>query len=192
MSNLIDKLGHRLLDDCREDVLNIPVIKWGKNTLETGDIKIGCIKIPLYEMMTFFNGCFLGICKGLGLDLQIKAYISNGFLPTILAMSLNPLILKSRQIAGQKYLNETVENLNNNKLEIKTCNGSKKQLQDLNIEEKKFYLPRVNIQLKKLESLSKKPEYLNSTLEVGNIALAETMIGYEIGYFLSKKVFQFK
>lgn len=122
------------------------------------------LSIPLYSLLAVTAGFYVGYQEGKGIDVGTSLEYITKCGPTVFAVGMTPLLLKS-SYALRKFMLRKGRNA-------------------LREDEPDF--ERKSERLDNLETRTKKPEYLKSTVRNGTITAAETLCGYLAGRVFSQ------
>ncbi|MCK5043863.1 hypothetical protein KAR52_02590 [Candidatus Pacearchaeota archaeon] len=146
------------------------------------DLKLGKLKLPLYDLGTLAAGFYIGYNEGKGVDTNVTIEYLTKYAPTAFAMgiTMNHIIKPFT-----RWMNwQVAKNLENGNLNIKFKDGTKKY-KYLNEDEKKEITPKIVEGINNLESKLQNPKYLKPTLAIGTRTAIETVVGYVAGRLLS-------
>jgi hypothetical protein len=141
--------------------------------------------IPLYDIGTLISGFYIGYNEGKGIDTSQTVDYLTKYGPTILAVSMTPLILKATNMFGRWTNRKMLRDLCNENFEV-TIKGKTKQYKDLDEDKKQELTNKMLENVNDLESKLQNPQYLKPTLIAGTRTAIETMIGYAAGRIYSQ------
>ena len=150
------------------------------------DLKLGKLKVPLYDIGTLAAGFYIGYNEGKGIDASATVEYLTKYGPTAFAVTATPIMIKLTNTFG-KWMNRAVaQNLQNGNLEVTLQDGSKKKYRDLDENERQEITPKVVEGINNLESKLQNPKYFKPTLAIGARTAIESTVGYIAGRLYSQ------
>lgn len=156
------------------------------NTMGLFNLKLGKLKVPLYDLGTLVAGFYIGYNEGKGIDTSATVEYLTKYGPTVFATAVTPLMIKATNTFGKWMNGQVYKSLQNGNLKVTLKDGSKKKYRDLNEDERQEITPKVIDGIKNLESKLENPKYLKPTLTVGTKTAVETLVGYVAGRLYSQ------
>ncbi len=150
------------------------------------DVKLGEVKVPLFDIGAFMAGFYTGYCEGKGIDINTTLASVAKYGPTAVALTATPLyiaLMKTFMKWTQRRLTEEVQA---GSLEVTLRGGLKKKYTDLDVKERKKVTSKVGTIIGNLESRLRHSRYVQPTLSVGTKTAVETLVGYAAGRLYSQ------
>lgn len=150
------------------------------------DLKLGSLKVQLYDIGTLAAGFYIGYNEGKGIDTSATVECLTKYGSTAFAVTATSMRIRLTNSFG-KWINSAVaRNLHNGNLEVTLQNGSKKNYRDLDENERQEITPKVVERIKNRESKLQNPKYLKPILTVGTRTAIESAVGYIAGRLYSQ------
>jgi|GEM_PF-2766338 len=147
------------------------------------------VKIPLYDIGAIVSGFYIGYHEGKGVYTNPTLEYLTKYGPTVFAVCMTPLIIKTSNIFGKWMHRKIIQKSNNKNLEIKnntTEYHTTKKYKDLTEIEKKEVTQKMLNSAQNLESKLENQKYLKPTMITGTRTAIETLFGYAMGRIYSQ------
>ena len=116
------------------------------------DLKLGKLKVPLYDIGTLATGFYIGYNEGKGIDVSPTVEYLTKYGPTAFAVTSTPVMIKLTNTFG-KWMNKAIaQNLQSGNLEVTLPDGSKEKYRNLDEEKKSEITPKIVDGINNLES----------------------------------------
>ena len=144
------------------------------------------LKIPLYDLASIAAGFYIGYNEGKGIYTSETVEYLTKYGPTLFAIGMTPIILKTMNSFGKWMNKRTLKNLQDENLDINLRNGKIIKYRTMDTDAKEKIKSKIVENVANLESRLQNPQYIKPALISGTRTAIETILGYAAGRVYSQ------
>ncbi|MFP4645963.1 MAG: hypothetical protein ACLFNB_04950 [Candidatus Woesearchaeota archaeon] len=150
------------------------------------NLRIGRLKIPLYDIGTLAAGFYIGYSEGKGFGTSQNVEYIAKYGPAALTATMTPAIIGLKKGFEKLTVSKLEKGLSEGDLRVKSYDGSVRNYKDISEEEKRTITPSIRNSIDVIEQERKNSKYIPQMVKNTSITAVETLVGYVAGHFYSK------